>query len=201
MNRFLFSLVAALACHALAAAPGDDEAKAERVRITAERAQAQARFTEQEKACYGKFAVNDCLNEARAQRRQVLADLKRQETALNDAERRRRAAERQRDLEERSSAQNQEQAAARRSQAVAEQKQRADRAAEKAARAASAAAQPPKARVNTHEKKDPMPASEAVENARRHEERVEQAKERKERVQTRQSERTKPSAAPLPVPP
>lgn len=199
-NLLLFAAVM-FAGAASAAEPADDDAKAERARITAERAQAEARFTEQEKACYARFAVNDCVRDARAKRREVLADLRRQEISLNDAQRKRHSAERLREIDERSSAQAQEQAAARRAQAVADQKEREARSAEKAAQKASVAAHPPKHRGNSRDKKAPMPASQADENARLHAERVEQALERKERVQNRQAERNKPPAASLPVPP
>ena len=80
----------------------DESAAAERARIAAERGKAEAAFRVQEKACYGKFAVNDCLSAAKAQRRQVLADLRRQEISLNDAQRKRKAAERLRELDQRS---------------------------------------------------------------------------------------------------
>jgi colicin import membrane protein len=44
-------------------------------------------------ACYQRFAVNDCLLDSRRARREVMADLRRQEVSLNDAQRKRRAAE------------------------------------------------------------------------------------------------------------
>jgi colicin import membrane protein len=201
MKNLLVATVFALAANAvLAVSPQADETVAERARIKAERSQAEAAFAAREKACYGKFAVNDCLGEARAKRREVLADLRRQEISLNDAERRRRSAERLREIEERSSAQKQEQAVERRAQAASDQRQREERAAVKASRAASAAARPSKA-PKTHEAKAAMPASEAAGNAQRHEQRVEQVLERKERVERRQAERNKTPAKPLPVPP
>ena len=60
-----------------------DAVSAERARITAERSRADAAFTAQEKVCYGKFAVNDCIDTARAKRREAMAELRRQEIALN----------------------------------------------------------------------------------------------------------------------
>lgn len=65
----------------------------ERARIAGERTQIEVRFTEAERGCYRRFAVNDCLNEVRAARRTALADLRRQEILLNDEERRRKAGE------------------------------------------------------------------------------------------------------------
>ena len=52
-----------------------------------------AQFKQQEIACYRRFAVNDCLLDSRRTQREVLADLRRQEILLNDAQRKRRAAE------------------------------------------------------------------------------------------------------------
>lgn len=72
--------------------PEEPEAR-ERARIRAARASEQERSAELERACYARFAVNDCLIEVRRARRDVLADLRRQELSLNDAQRKRRAAE------------------------------------------------------------------------------------------------------------
>ena len=66
---------------------------AEHARIRKERDEAQASFKAQDMQCYQRFAVNDCLGEVRAQRRVLLAELRRQEISLNDAQRKRRAAE------------------------------------------------------------------------------------------------------------
>ena len=60
--------------------------------IAQTRAQYGAQFRAQEIACYQRFAVNDCLNESRRTEREVLADLRRQEILINDAQRKRRAA-------------------------------------------------------------------------------------------------------------
>ncbi|MCY7304591.1 MAG: hypothetical protein LH632_00275 [Rhodoferax sp.] len=62
-------------------------------RIRQERSAALEEFNARDAQCYQRFAVNDCLAEARKQRRNVLADLRRQEFALNDAQRKRRAAD------------------------------------------------------------------------------------------------------------
>jgi hypothetical protein len=66
---------------------------AERERIRETRNREQALFVAQEAQCYKRFAVNDCLIEVRARKREVLGDLRRQEISLNDTLRKRRAAE------------------------------------------------------------------------------------------------------------
>lgn len=70
-----------------------DTEQAERNRIQSERAQVQQRFDKEEVHCYQKFAVNDCKDANRAQRRDQMADLRRQEILLNDAARKRKGAE------------------------------------------------------------------------------------------------------------
>lgn len=71
----------------------------ERARIAATRAAADQRFADAEPACWQRFAVNDCLQRARVERRQALAALRQQELALNAQERRRAADARLRQIE------------------------------------------------------------------------------------------------------
>ncbi len=98
--KFGFALIVwTLACSALAQDAG--QIALERVRIDSERAKAEADFSVRENACYQRFAVTACINQARAARRATLSDLRRQETELNDVERKRKAAERLRGIEQR----------------------------------------------------------------------------------------------------
>jgi hypothetical protein len=60
--------------------------------IALSRASYQLQFRAREKACYQRFAVNDCLLESRGTEREVMADLRRQEILVNDTQRKRRAA-------------------------------------------------------------------------------------------------------------
>lgn len=175
-----------------AAQPESDAA--ERARIRAQRAAAESLFQAEEKACYAKFAVNDCLQAAKAKRRAVVADLRRQEILLNDAQRRRKAAERLREAEQRASAQSQKPA----------------RAAQPAGEAGVGHKLRP---ARTHPKQvQPSPAkpaqadgadrtTQAAESRARHQQRLRQAQERKARLEKRLAERDKPAAQPLPVPP
>lgn len=188
-NALLLVSLLSLPVAALAQQPSFEAA--ERARISAERNQAESEFAAQEKACYAKFAVNDCIDAARAQRRNVLADLRRQEVALSDAERRRRATDRVREIE----AKQAEQAAARKGAADARE-QPVPRALPAPAPSPAPAASPPAATR-------PGPAVapvEAEQNTRRHQERVQQAQQHKERVQKKAAENTKASRT-LPVPP
>jgi hypothetical protein len=215
MNRLLFFLAAAaVAVLAHAQAPSDSTA-AQRARISAERSQVEATFRAQEKTCYGKFAVNDCLGAARAVRREALADLHRQEVSLNDAERKRKGAERQREIEERSApaAHPPGQAAKGNKPGPDERDAQASRrAAERASREASLGARPDpaaqaqarKARQQAEQKRrqqDRSRASEEAAQAVKHrEEQRNEAQQRREAVNRRLAERNKPPASPLPVP-
>lgn len=62
-------------------------------RIGNTRDQKTAELDAQDAACLKRFAVTDCQNKVAAQRRQMLADLKRQESTVKDAQRRQKAAE------------------------------------------------------------------------------------------------------------
>jgi len=64
------------------------DAGAERARIAQQRAEQEAIFALAEVACYRRFAVSDCLRDARKKRRSALDELWRQEVVLNDEERR-----------------------------------------------------------------------------------------------------------------
>jgi hypothetical protein len=69
------------------------ETKAERARIEGVRQQKTAELDAEESACLSRFAVTDCQNQVGVRRRQMLSELKRQETILNAAERQLRAVE------------------------------------------------------------------------------------------------------------
>ena len=76
------------------------EAEWQRSRIATERASEEVRYQQQRAACYQRFAVNDCLNKARVDRRPVMEELRRQEIILNDEARRRLASEQIQAVEE-----------------------------------------------------------------------------------------------------
>ncbi|KQT10625.1 hypothetical protein [Ramlibacter sp. Leaf400] len=201
MKRIAFLL--ATACAALpggAQQPADDAA--ERARISAGRRQAEAEFEEAHKACYRKFAVNDCIGEAKVRRREVLAQLRRQELALNEVERQRKSEERLRDLAQREAEQRERTATPPAAPASAAQEQggrEAAQAASPASRPASAAAPARAARAPRTPNTPPQPDTQA--NQRRHDQRVQQAQEHKARIEKKAAESTRKDVRPLPVPP
>jgi hypothetical protein len=95
-------VITATLCLVAAALPLAAQTDAERVLelreaqqrewISQTRAQYNIQFRAQEAACYQRFAVNDCLNDSRRTERELMADLRRQEILINDAQRKRRAA-------------------------------------------------------------------------------------------------------------
>ena len=86
-------VVSAQAQTADAAPPNLADAAAERGRIAAARQAESARFEQQQASCYARFAVSDCHLANRAYQRALLDLLRRQELALNAAERQQKGAE------------------------------------------------------------------------------------------------------------
>lgn len=178
---------------------GGLDLRAEQARIDRERASAQARQAEEEAECRRRFVVTSCLDNTRRKWQPVLAELKRQEIALNDADRKQRAADQQRRLDEKVSPQAQEEAAQRRVQALADHEARQSRAAEKAGGPAPAG-KPRDPTSATDRGGADLTREQADANAQAHARRVQEAQERKERARERQAERSKPPASSLPVP-
>ena len=66
----------------------------DRQRIEADRAAAEARFAERERACGERFIVTSCIDDAKRERREALSRLRHEQNQLDDALRKARAAER-----------------------------------------------------------------------------------------------------------
>lgn len=92
--------------------------EAERRRIAAERTRAQAGFANEDSACYKTFWVNNCLDEVKSRRLALLADLRRQEVALNDQERKAQGADQLQKIEEKASLARQQVQADARAEAI-----------------------------------------------------------------------------------
>ena len=178
---------------------------AERSRIAAERKQVETRFTAHEAACYKKFAVNDCIEEGKADRRTRLADLRRQEITLNDAERKRKGAAQMQRMEEKE-----------KTEVPQKELQRRERAKPRAAttntgpggqgEAAVPAPREPSVPKAPHPRSPKAPQAKdaaaaealAAEEKERYERKLKDAAEHKAQTQKRNAERTKPAAKPLP---
>lgn len=205
----LFALCgfAAAQSSTLEARPGDIDAK--RAKISAERVRLESGFLAEDLACYDKFAVNSCLASVNARRREAAAELRRQEVALNDEERKIRGEQAMRRIEEKSSPENLQQEADRRVKGAEDYQSRLERekekqqtratasASEKAARDASAQ------RLVDSQKKAQAKAdrkSAAAEEARKSDERQKQAAERRALHEKEQLGRPKTPAKSLPLP-
>lgn len=199
----------------------DDAERAERARIHLERAQADTTHEAASVRCYQQFVVNACLLQARDQRNAQLADLKRQENALNDLQRKRRGAQQIQRTEDKTAPERQLEMAQRRGQALAaaanrEQRQadkqeaRAQRGANPAtpdpAKARSAPSgrqtepavgQPPQAKKRVQKQAKPPRAAKST---AAFDQRQKDALEHRLKVQTRQQQAKKPPAAALPIP-
>ena len=80
----------ALLALALNTAAAQDDAAA-RKSINQQRLSVEAGFVDQERACQGRFAITACVDEARRERRNALAELRRQASSLDEAQRKQRA--------------------------------------------------------------------------------------------------------------
>ena len=214
MKRFIVTFCLVALSGLAAAQPLTLEARpqnidAERAKIDAERVRLEAGFLAEDIACYEKFAVNSCLGKVNARRREVMAELRRKEVALNDEERRIRGEQEMMRIEEKSSPENLQQAAAQRAKAAEAYQLRLDRekdkqqgrtsapSSEKAARDASAQ------RLLDSQKKAQSRAdrkSAAAEEARKFDERQKQAQERRAQHEKDQLARPQPPAKSLPLP-
>ena len=181
----------------------------QRMAISTERSRLEAGFLSEDAACYKKFAVNSCLGKVNSRRREVMADLRRQEIFLNDEERRIKGEKQIRKTQEKASPENQQQAADKRAKVVEESQRRLEQekdaqqertireSNEKAARAANAQ------RLLAHEQKNQARAdkqSTNEEEAKKFSERQKEAQERRIQHDADQLRRAKSAAKPLPLP-
>jgi len=175
------------------AAIGEDQSDAEaaslRASIEHERAAVEARFKAREAECAGRFAMTACVDRAKSERREALAPLDKSLSALDEAQRRRRAAERLKRIEQKTQA------------AAVDTPKSPKVQREPPPRTTSLEAFPPKAGpvsgANSRAPEPPKPgAAEAYERRQR------EAAEHRETVQKRNDERSqrRAPAAPLPAP-
>ncbi|HET7525106.1 MAG TPA: hypothetical protein VFK10_04115 [Burkholderiaceae bacterium] len=188
--------LAAVAVRAADAEPPSD--KARREQINAERAAAQARYEQAIAECERGFVVTSCVNQAKAERRAALDRLSREQMALDDAQRKRRAEQRRQQIAEKRAQQAQEAAAARDAASSPAPQVRTPRQPAAPASGAKAAR-----RAEPHSSDAAAAtAAEATERASDAQERRERAQAHEEAVRKRNAERAaqRPPAAPLPLP-
>lgn len=201
MKKFLLVCSCLLTTVGHAQLPDAPNAADARARIARERADANARYAAQEAQCYQKFAVNDCLDNARQLRRQSLGVLSREEMGLNEAQRRETGAARLRSIEEKSRADTERLAKSRDSRAQAPDTKRSERLRGQAVEAPMDAAGPEPQNAaprKTKSKKPGKTAAEIAQTERAFQNKQLEAAKRREALAHKEALRTKPPAAPLP---
>ena len=205
MNRLLaFSLL--MVCISAQAQPAN---QAEHDRIRSERASLEAGFSRDESACYKRFLVNSCLEDAQLKQRDALADLRRQETILNNQERKAKGAEQVKRTEEKDSLAKQQQAADKRADALKGfdermargQLKNAEQTAQKTnekAKLNAAAARLKSAQDKQFNRVSKQAAAAA--ETKKYSERIEKVQQKQAKLASEKATRTKPAANSLPLP-
>jgi colicin import membrane protein len=128
VKKICFALVQSfLIATAIAQSTGELAIDVERQRIKEVQRQQEIRYQNENSACYQKFAVSDCLNDVRARRRLTMEELRRQEMALNDLERKQSGADQLKRIEEKLSSEAFDAESQRRAEALKESAARAER--------------------------------------------------------------------------
>ena len=208
---FLFCCSLSLGA-AMAQSPAQekDNNALERSKIAAERARLEAGFQAEEAACKSRFAVNACLQEIRPRRNAAMADLRRQDLLINEADRKARAADQIQKTEDKSSLERQQQRAEQEKKAQQEAERRSERHDQRGQSQAKSAAEA-SANVDAAQTRQKNSQSKAEEAKIRHEQaasHVLDAKVRSEKAAQNQAERDKrlkeksnSTRKPLPAPP
>ena len=182
---------------------------AERLRITNDRTLIETASALDDSACYKLFFVNSCLDKVRLKRVEALADLRRQETLLDDQERKARGAEQVKKTEDKEAAQRQPQVASKRSEELKNTVEQAPQPQQKRPSQA-------KARINEKGNRDAAKSrlkkaeqkllgrqekqAAQAQSARLYQQRQERAIERSAKLAQDKARQTKPLSAPLPIP-
>jgi hypothetical protein len=214
MKKLLLSLLIGLGAPPLwaqsTATTGTMDFEAERARLSQERKVIDERFAAEQAVCYQKFAVEGCLEDSRRRRRTATENIKRQEAAMNDFERKRRGAAALDRLEEKKTSPRPQDTATEQEKSQKSQQEREQRAADHAqdrARMASETAEKQRQfeqKQQAHAENQAQAASrraEAPVNRAAHERKLEQAEKHRLDRERRNAENTKPRSAPLPTPP
>ena len=179
-----------------------------RLRIISDRGVLEADFAVQEAACYKKFMVNDCLDEAMLKRSNGLVNLRRQESLLNDLERKGKGAAQVQKIDDKASLEKQQEEADRLSDAFKQSQAGGERqlheeltraaAQSKANRQTDAAV-----RIKNNLEKADIRASKQAEvdaQTKKYNDRLAKAQERQTRRALDNASQAKLAAQPLPVP-
>lgn len=193
----------------VADSPPADGFGAERRRIEVTRSGLQAGFQAEDALCHQKFAVNSCLAEVDGRRRQAMADLRRQDIALNERERKLKGAQQLRKIEEKAIAPAAPGDAAaqgasdidrpKQGRQIDKQTKRAETQSKEAANAAVAESKAARNRQKAAQRK--ARSSQEAQATEEFNQRQREAEARRADNQRARLERVKPAAKPLPIPP
>ncbi len=189
MKRLRVAVLGVVCVLLAALEPARADDSAERSRIARERAQVEARFSQRRRECDQRFAVTACVDEARAEHRQALQRLRREDGVLDEAQRRQRAAARLAGIEEKQRAERERAAAPRVPRDVAAPPVRSPRP------PAAAAARPASAPASAADRSD-----EAARKRARFESRQREAQAHRRQAEQRQAQREKSGKAVAPLP-
>ena len=197
LRGLILVILGALAGVALAAEP------TERERIDTERAAIETTRIERERDCQTRFAVTGCVEDARHAHRVALAELRRQQAVIDEAERRQRASAQVDKLADRAAASIGSPPEPR-SPRASEARATPARTAASAARAEPVRAEPPKALTPQAEAPGDSGDARALEASRAaaFEARVKEAQAHRAAVERRNAERAQKgkTSQPLPLP-
>jgi len=212
MRFFLFLLCCCLSLGAAMAQSPAQEKSAnalERSKVAAERARLEAGFQAEEAACKSRFAVNACLQEIRTRRSEAMADLRRQDILINEADRKARSADQIKKTEDKSNLERKQHRAEKEKKAQQENDRLAERSDQRgqsqAKSAADASANLEAAQIR--QKNSQSKAGEAKTRDEQAAANVQNAKVRAEKAAQNQAERdkrlkdkTNSTRKPLPAP-
>ena len=129
--KFSLLLLCALAAGPALAQPAAELPTAgrdtEKAQIAAERARLEAGFKAEEAARYRRFLVNACLEDIRPRQAVAMAELRRQEISINEAERKAKGADQIQKIEDKNSGERQQQRADQEQKALQETTRRVER--------------------------------------------------------------------------
>ena len=169
----------------------------ERTRIIQQRVQFEAIFEKKQQGCYERFAVSDCLRQARRERRMALDELRHQEVILNDLERQSAAAAELNRIQDNLSPERQKELDLQRQQALTETLERQARSNEKK----EVSVRPADVAVSAVRSALPASGSDnALNQQRRYSDKLHEAQQRKTDKAESLIEKEGNKAKPLPIP-
>lgn len=198
MKALLGVCLAAFSCAAATAQASMDDITQQQLQDT--RRNEEARFQVLEQTCYTRFAVFDCLQQVRAQKRSVFDDLRRKEVALNDLERKKKAANQLEQIREKTSPEKLEVDNLRRQEALKAHVERETNAANKKAEQLNKPSPATKEQLSSPALGASSPAENAVKNKLEFDQKIKEAQDRRlSRDKSRLEKKADKPAQPLPV--